>query len=65
MPKLELSLPEADLLHEIVQEWLFDLRTEIGHTDNLEYRERLKRQEAVLRDILDRLGAPVTASSHP
>ncbi len=65
MPKLELTLPEADLLREIVGEWLIDLRVEIGHTDNLDYRDRLKRQEELLRDILDRLGASVTASSHP
>jgi hypothetical protein len=61
MPKLELTEPEADLLREIVEEWLSDLRVEIGHTDNLDYRERLKRQEAVLRDVLDRLGAPAAA----
>jgi hypothetical protein len=61
MPKLELTEPEADLLREIVEEWLSDLRVEIGHADNLDYRERLKRQEAVLRDVLDRLGAPAAA----
>ena len=42
---------------------LIDLCVEIGHTDNLDYRGRLKRQEEPLRDILDRLGASVTASS--
>lgn len=65
MRKLELTGPEADLLQEIVEEWLSDLRLEIGHTDSLDYREGLKRQEALVRDILGRLGAPVTASSHP
>ncbi len=65
MPKLELTVAEADLLQEIVGEWLIDLRVEIGHTDNLDYRDGLKRQEALLRDIRDRLGASVTASSHP
>ncbi len=64
MPKLELTVAEADLLQEIVGEWLVDLRVEIGHTDNPAYRDGLKRQEALLRDILDRLGASVTASSH-
>jgi hypothetical protein len=34
MPKLDLTVSEADLLHEIVGEWLVDLRAEIGHTDN-------------------------------
>ncbi len=65
MPKLELTVPEADLLHEIVGEWLIDLRVEIGRTDNVGYRDGLKRQEALLRDIQDRLGAAVTALSHP
>jgi len=65
MPKLELTVPEADLLQEIVGEWLIDLRVEIGHTDNIGYRDGLKRQEALLRDILDRLGASVTAPSPP
>ncbi len=64
MPKLELTPPEADLLHEIIGEWLTDLHVEIGHTDNLDYRDGLKRQEAMLRDILERLEARVTASSH-
>jgi hypothetical protein len=65
MPTLELTRSEADLLHEIAEEWLSDLRVEIGHTDNLDYREGLKRKEALLRDILERLGAPVTAPSRP
>ena len=55
MPKLELTAPEADLLREIAEEWLSDLRVEIGHTDNLDYREGLKRKEALLRDVLVRL----------
>jgi hypothetical protein len=63
MPRFELTESEADLLREIVEEWLSELRLEIGHTDNLDYREGLKRQEAVLHGLLDRLGAPAATSS--
>jgi hypothetical protein len=65
MPKLELTEPEADLLREIAEEWLSDLRVEIGHTDNLDYREGLKKKEALLHHVLDRLGVPVTVPSRP
>jgi hypothetical protein len=63
MPKLELTGPEAELLRELAEEWLADLRGEIGHTDSKDYRETLKRKESLLRDLLERLGTPVTAPS--
>jgi len=63
MPKLELTGPEAELLRELAEEWLADLRGEIGHTDSKDYREALKRKESLLRDLLERLGTPITASS--
>jgi hypothetical protein len=62
MLTLELTKPEADLLQEVALEWLSDLRMEIGGTDELSYREALKWKESLLRDILERLGAPVAAS---
>ena len=42
MPKLDLTGPEAELLRELAEEWLADLRVEIGHTDSKDYREALK-----------------------
>jgi hypothetical protein len=65
MPRLELTGPEAELLREIIEESRSDLRAEIGHTDNVDYRQGLKWKESLLDDILERLGAPVTASSRP
>ena len=61
MPKLDLTGPEAELLRELAEEWLADLRLEIGHTDSKDYREALKWRESLLRDILERLEATVTA----
>ena len=65
MTKIELSGPEAQLLRELAEEWLDDLRVEIGHTDNKDYRDALKWKESLLHDILERLGAPVTVPSGP
>jgi hypothetical protein len=55
---LELTDPEAELLREVAEEWLSDLRTEIADTDSLDYREALKWKESLLRDVLERLAAP-------
>jgi hypothetical protein len=59
MQMLELTQPEAELLREIAEEWLSDLRMEIASTDRLDYREALKWKESLLRDVVQRLeGAP-------
>jgi hypothetical protein len=56
MPNLELTAPEAELLRELAEDWLSDLRTEISKTDQHEYREALKWKESLLRDVMRRLG---------
>ncbi len=63
MLQLELTEPEADLLREVAAEWLADLRTEIADTDNVDYRKGLKGKESLLRDVLERLAAPVRVPS--
>ncbi len=53
----QLSLrPEArDLLERILQDYLGDLRVEIGDTCDYEYRNGLKGEEKAVREILDAL----------
>ncbi len=63
MPKLELTQAEAELLREIAEEWLSDLRVEIGHTDKLEYREGLKAKEALVKHVLETLSTPALTTS--
>ena len=63
MLKLELSEHEAELLREVAEEWLSDLRMEIGATDSLDYREALKWKESLMRDVLERLAVPVRVPS--
>jgi hypothetical protein len=53
--QLDLRPEDRDLLVDIVEEYLGDLRAEIGDTDNFDYRSKLKAEEKELREILDTL----------
>ena len=63
MLRLTLTEPEAELLREVLEEWLADLRMEISATDSAAYRDGLKARETLLRGILDRLVILVTRSA--
>ena len=53
--ELKLEPPEVELLREILDESLRDLKYEIANTDNLTYKHRLKERQALLRSVLDKL----------
>lgn len=55
MLRLELDEREHEVLTEALRSYLADLRTEVGHTDRLAYRKRLKAQEHLLKSILDKV----------
>jgi len=55
MLRLELDEREHEMLAEALRSYLSDLRTEVGHTDRLAYRKRLKAQEHLLKSILDKV----------
>lgn len=55
MLRLELDKSEHEMLTEALRSYLSDLRTEVGHTDRLAYRKRLKAQEHLLKSILDKV----------
>lgn len=57
MGQLGLNDQESEILSETVESFLSDLRVEIADTDELGFRESLKRREEVLRGILNRLKA--------
>ena len=52
---LSLSSEEARELADILSSYLADLRMEIANTDQLDYREMLKRREVLIKEILARL----------
>lgn len=58
MFQLELSDAERDALAQALTSFLSELRTEVSHTDRQSYRERLKDQEQLLREIHGRLQRP-------
>ena len=61
MIELNLAGDEIELMREVLEIYLSDLRMEIADTDRLEFRERLKERKHVIVKVLDAL--PVTAQA--
>ncbi len=55
MFQFSLRPEDRDLLVQILQDYLGDLRVEIGDTCDYEYRNGLKDEEKAVREILDAL----------
>jgi hypothetical protein len=55
MIQFQLTLEEAGMLREVLESYLSDLRMEIGGTENMNFREMLKKKEAFLTELLQRL----------
>lgn len=55
MSHVELNDQEREMLTEVLKSFLSDLRTEVSHTDRLAYRDRLKAQEHLVREILGKV----------
>jgi hypothetical protein len=56
MPTIQLTDAEANLLKEILETNLSDLRMEVAATD-LSFRDKLKEKEAVIKRLMERLGS--------
>jgi hypothetical protein len=55
MTQLELSPKEREVLIEVLESFLSDLRMEIADTERLAFRERLKSQEQIIKRLLEAL----------
>ena len=55
--ELKLEEPELEMLREILDGSLRDLKYEIADTDNPAYKRQLREREAPLLSILDKLGS--------
>jgi len=55
MIRIELTPEEAQVLRQVLECCLDDLRDEIRHTDKKDFRNRLKSQEESLKHLLQRL----------
>jgi len=52
---LELSRPEFDLLRQVLERHISNLRMEIAGTDKYEWRKDMQADEERLKDVLARL----------
>ncbi len=55
MVQLDLTKGEKEILIEVLESNISDLRMEIADTDNLDFRETLKSQKKVLAKVLEAL----------
>jgi tRNA A-37 threonylcarbamoyl transferase component Bud32 len=55
MAQLDLTGDEAAVLRQALESYLSDLRMEIADTDQMDYRQELKRQEEILTRLEERL----------
>ena len=51
MLHVDLNDEEKELLSEVLDSYIGDLRYEIGDTDSKDYRDRLKAKEQLLKKI--------------
>lgn len=56
MVQLTLTAEEAGTLRSVLQSYVSDLRMEIADTDSMDFRERLKAEETLLKRLLQQLG---------
>jgi len=55
MIQIDLTSEKAEMLREIISTYLSDLRMEIAGTENMNFREELKKKEDFLKELLRRL----------
>jgi hypothetical protein len=55
MSKLNLTPEEEQELLAILERYILDLRIEIVHTDNRDFRRALKEREAFAKTLIERL----------
>lgn len=55
MFQLELDDQEREMLTEVLRSFLSELRSEVSHTDSHAFRDRLKVQEHLIKQILGKV----------
>lgn len=53
MISLDLSSVEREILADVLDSYLSDLRMEIAHIDSMDFRDRLKQRKSVVEKVLD------------
>jgi len=55
MVRIDLDREQAAMLHEVLENYLGDLRMEIAGTERKDFRDGLKQTEAFLKEVLGQL----------
>ncbi|NOY87601.1 MAG: hypothetical protein GXP52_09935 [Deltaproteobacteria bacterium] len=53
--RLDLTREEREIMVDVLDTFLSDLRMEIANTDRQDFRDMLKKRKAVLLKVLDRM----------
>jgi len=61
MVQITLTYEEAVTLRHVLTTYVSDLRMEVADTDSQSFRENLKREEAILKKLLQELDAALAA----
>ena len=62
METIELTDSEASTLHDVVQNNLLALHSEISHTDDRDFKTALRKRQVLLQGVLEKLSAAVGAA---
>jgi hypothetical protein len=54
---IQLADEAAEILKSVLEEYISELRMEVSNTDNMDFREALKRKEAILKRLVGQLTA--------
>jgi hypothetical protein len=52
---IQLAEEEVGVLRSVLEEYISELRMEVSNTDSMDFREALKRNEAILKSLVERL----------
>jgi len=52
---IQIAEEEAEVLRSVLEEYISELRMEVANTDSMDFREELKRKEAVLKAMVKQL----------
>lgn len=59
MDSIDLTESETSTLCDVIENYLSELHSEISHTDHRAFKAALRKRQALLQGILDKLGAGV------
>ncbi|HSF30670.1 MAG TPA: hypothetical protein VLK82_09410 [Candidatus Tectomicrobia bacterium] len=65
MVQIILTHEEAATLRNVLSSYVSDLRMEVANTDSRPFREHLKRDEAMLKKLLQQLDTALAAPGAP